>query len=317
MVAFEVVWILTFTSKDGRRVGRPQSSRRYHLTCPSTKYVMGYFSQPLLSLGASLFVQGVLKHFLTQGDVLLISYFTSLQEQGVYALASNYGGLVARMIFQPLEESSRNYFGKQLSTIEREPTTLEIRTASGHLHQLLRAYGLLSITAAAIGPSVAPLLLRLVVGSRWTSSGAGEVLGKYCYYVPLLAVNGVTEAFISAVASKSDLNRQSIWMVAFSFGFGVAGYTFLKVLNMGAEGLVWANVLNMAVRILWSLHFIKRYLSSKGSSLDLKSLLPTLWTTSAGIGTATVLQRLSSTMIGNFWDYGKVSLSAALYITIL
>lgn len=258
-----------------------------------------------------------MKHFLTQGDVLLIAYLASLEDQGVYALASNYGGLIARMLFQPIEESSRNYFGKQLSAIDGDPNKTQVQVASNHLHLLLRFYSLLSISAAVIGPTIAPVLLSIVAGSRWSSSGAGEVLGKYCYYIPLLAINGVTEAFISAVASRSELNRQSIWMVAFSIGFAAAGYMFLTVFEMGAEGLVWANVINMAFRVLWSFVFIRKYLSTHGSHLNLEVLTPQPTTIAAGFGTAAVLHQSSSRPIEGIWDIVKIGFVAGLYVVIL
>ncbi|KAH9168476.1 Rft protein-domain-containing protein [Lactarius sanguifluus] len=49
----------------------------------------------------------VVKHFLTEGDKLLISRLT---------IASNYGSLVARVVFQPIEETSRIFFPKSLSS---------------------------------------------------------------------------------------------------------------------------------------------------------------------------------------------------------
>jgi oligosaccharide translocation protein RFT1 len=35
--------------------------------------------------------QSVVKHFLTEGDKFLISYWSPLQDQGGYAIAANYG----------------------------------------------------------------------------------------------------------------------------------------------------------------------------------------------------------------------------------
>ena len=88
------------------------------------------------------------------------------------------------------------------------------------------------------GPPLAPLLLRLVVGSRWTISGAGEVLGVYCYYIPFLAINGVSEAFVAATASTTELHQQSFWMTGFSVLFAASAYVFLRVLELGAKGCV-------------------------------------------------------------------------------
>lgn len=124
-------------------------------------------------------------------------------------------------------------------------------------------YGLVSLVAYAVGPSAAPLLLRLVAGARWSDTGAGDVLGTYCYYIPLLAVNGVSEAFVSATASTRELRKQSIWMGGFSVAFAGSAYLFLSVLQMGAKGLVLANCVNMVSRIVFNLSFVKRYFAER------------------------------------------------------
>jgi len=36
-------------------------------------------------------VQSLVKHFLTEGDKMLLSYFSPLRDQGGYAIAVNYG----------------------------------------------------------------------------------------------------------------------------------------------------------------------------------------------------------------------------------
>lgn len=279
--------------------------------------MLSYFSRSLLALGVSLFLQGIIKHLLSQGDVILVSYLASLQDQGIYALASNYGGLIARMVFQPIEESSRNYFGKLLSTVDGKPSKTMIESGSRNLHSLLRFYILLSISAVSVGPTVAPLLLNLAAGSRWSSAGAGEVLAKYCYIVPLLAVNGVTEAFISSVATESELNAQSVWMFAFSMGFAVAGYVFLRLLDMGAVGLVWANAINMALRILWSRSFISAYLKRNGNRFSMLTIMPQPATIVIGVGTASVLSHMQESFTGGVGDILKSCLGAGVFIVLL
>jgi oligosaccharide translocation protein RFT1 len=54
----------------------------------------------------------VIKHVLTQGDKIVLSLGTSYYDQGLYALAQNYGSLAARLLFQPLEESGRLMFSR-------------------------------------------------------------------------------------------------------------------------------------------------------------------------------------------------------------
>ncbi|KAI9740944.1 MAG: Oligosaccharide translocation protein rft1 [Claussenomyces sp. TS43310] len=287
------------------------------LASQKSDYISRYLPRPVLTLAMSLFAQGIFKHLLTQGDVILISYLASEQAQGVYALASNYGGLVARVVFQPVEEACRNYFGKQLSSAGGQPSKAAVSTASSNLHSILKFYVLFSISALSLGPTIAPLLLSIVAGPRWTASGAAEVLARYCYYIPVLAINGVTEAFISAVASESELHRQSAWMLVFSIGFATAGYIFLRTFELGAQGLVWANVINMAFRIIWSGDFIRKYLARNGGQLSIMSMMPKSATIAVGAGTAAVLAQMHGRFKGGIEDLFIVGLVAGLHVTLL
>ena len=278
---------------------------------------MSYFSRPLLVLGTSIFAQSIVKHVLTQGDTILIASLASSDAQGVYALANNYGGLVARLLLQPVEESSRNYFGKLLSSADRSPSKDLVVKARDNIQTLLRAYVLLSVCVVSIGPTIAPILLGLLAGSQWTQSGAGQVLATYCYYIPPLAINGLTEAFVSSVATEAEVNRQSIWMLAFSAGFAGAAFVFLKVLRLGAEGLVWANTLNMLFRIIWSTAFIRAYLKLHGTGLVMGSLMPRPATVALGAGTYAILFQVASTFNGAITDLLKSGVVAVIFVIAL
>ncbi|KAI0554645.1 Rft-1-domain-containing protein [Xylaria curta] len=247
------------------------------------KYALGYFYKPTLQLVYSLMSQSLVKHVLTQGDTFLVSILSDPQSQGVYALANNYGSLLARLVFQPIEESSRNYFSKLLSSSSSsagEATTkdgtvqTQARKARADLQALLKFYVLLSVIVVSIGPYAAPLLVQIVAGPRWSGSGAGAVLARYCLYIPLLAVNGVAEAFVSSVATKSEVHRQSLWMGLFSLAFAVAGFVSLRVLDLGAAGLVYANAINMLCRIIWSGRFISQYFRRNGVEFGWGGLVP-------------------------------------------
>jgi oligosaccharide translocation protein RFT1 len=242
-------------------------------------YVLSYFSRPTLQLAGSMMAQSLVKHVLTQGDTFLVSVLSTTTAQGVYALANNYGGLVARLVFQPIEESSRSYFSRLLSTSSssqqaNEPSKPSVQKARADLQALIKVYTMLSLVVVTLGPTAAPLLLSLVAGPRWASSGAGACLSAYAWYIPLLAVNGVAEAFVASVASEAEVHKQSAWMTAFSLVFAAAGYVFLRVLDMGAVGLVLANGVNMLCRIVWCAVFITGYFRRLGVEFELREILP-------------------------------------------
>ncbi|KAL1310769.1 hypothetical protein AAFC00_001018 [Neodothiora populina] len=274
------------------------------------KFWLSLFSNPLLNLTLSLTIQSSIKYVLTQGDSLLIASLASLQDQGAYALSSNYGGLIARMLFQPIEEASRNLFAKLCAPASTPaPTTTSITTegkqaaatqetaaskaniqrAAQTLHQILTLYTLLSLIITTLGPSLSHPLLTLIAGSKWTSTGASSVLALYANYIPLLAINGVTEAFVAATATRGELYRQSIWMGVFSAVFAGSAFLFLRVLEWGAKGLVVANCVGMACRIVFNLGFVKAFFKRNGETFSIQSILPTFYTiASTGLAMALV-----------------------------
>jgi oligosaccharide translocation protein RFT1 len=213
-----------------------------------------------------MFVQNSFKYALTQGDGLLIAALASLSDQGAYALASNYGGLIARMLFQPIEETSRNIFAQLCSSSGNESATRTrgksqannhaVSQARDLLQNILHLYSLIALVAVSVAPTLAPIFLQLAAGSRWSETQAPAVLVAYCYYIPLLAINGITEAFVAATASEAKLYMQSAMMGIWFGAYVVATYVFVKALDLGAVGLVWSNCLNMGLRILFNGWFI-------------------------------------------------------------
>lgn len=175
------------------------------------------------------------------------------------------------MVFQPIEESGRNLFAKLCSHQESSTkgakgssTIKDLRQAANILGAIFHLYSLISLVALSVGPHAAPLLLRLIAGSKWSSTNAPGVLASYCYYIPMLAINGITEAFVAAVATNAELHAQGLWMGGFSIAFAAAAWLFLGAWSMGAPGLVWANCVNMALRIVWGARFIKKYFARNG-----------------------------------------------------
>ncbi|KAI4216758.1 MAG: hypothetical protein LQ351_000707 [Letrouitia transgressa] len=274
---------------------------------PSSTLTLSYFPTPHITLASNLYAQSVFKHLLTTGDALLIAVLTSLESQGSYTLAANYGGLLARTIFQPIEESSRSLFGRLLpSRAPHQPPpstprpltqrstqpSRETLQASSYLLYILRLYTLLSLPLLALAPPLCPTFLSLLAGPRWRNTAAPGVLAAYIYYIPLLAVNGILEAYVAATATPHQLRAQSVAMVGFSAAMGVTGWLSLRVWGWGARGLVVSNAVGMGARIAWSWGFVGRDLAERGASVGGKEVLPRWQTAAVSLAAGWVMRGL-------------------------
>ena len=243
----------------------------------STQYLASRFYRPLLSLAGTLYAQSVFKQILTQGDALILSFLASLEDQGAFALASNYGGLMARLLFQPVEESSRNTFGILLSTVDKDGKleSLSLTTAVKQLSDMLHIYGIIAVLSSCFLYTLLPVLVKILIGPAWFTPDIATILSTYCYYIPFMAYNGILDAFVTSVATPTELQQQSLWMGAFTAGYVGAAYVLLNVLGLGARGLVLANMFNMLLRIVWSSWFIARYMRKHDVTMNIiKDLLP-------------------------------------------
>ena len=244
-----------------------------------------WFHMPTLWLAFSVTGQSLFKHLLTEGDKLVLTFLTTPYTQGLYAVVSNYGisrmtisdagSLVARILFQPLEETLRTILSPLLSS----PTEKSLQQSSRLLTTLLRLYLLLALAVHSLIPPLLPTLilpiLNLLIGrGKFAVEELLTILYAYLYYIPFMAINGITESVIASVATPRDLAKQSRAMVLFSFVFIAASWGLLRFMAMGGEGLVWANCLNMGVRIMWSLVFIQKWYSEKGGHVGWKQAFP-------------------------------------------
>ncbi|CAG8472075.1 6703_t:CDS:2 [Paraglomus brasilianum] len=275
--------------------------RRLVYTINNREY-QKWFDDHLLSLATTFTKQSLLKHILTEGDKMLITWLCTAEDQGVYAFVVNYGCLIVRILFQPLEETGRTLFSKLLAGVDRpeenevdkskdaavsdigESSREQLLTAAKILATTIKLHLLLGLLFIAFGTNYTGAFIDLLVGARWSiESPAPLVLSFYCLYVPVMGVNGITEAFVAAVASEEILGSLNYWLMVFSAGFCLAGVLFVRVLSLGAIGLVAANIFNLSMRILWSWGFIRKYflknrsgnvLSELERQLSLKNLIP-------------------------------------------
>nr|CAG4650908.1 EOG090X04LH [Simocephalus serrulatus] len=236
-----------------------------------------FIGYELTALTWGFFKQGILKQVLTEGERYIMTVFAvlSFAEQGVYDVVNNLGSMAARFLFLPIEESSYFYFAQMLSRqvpIEKQPKK-EIDQVAGVLNRLLRTLSLLGGIIVVFGYSYSHLLLRLYGGTTLTD-GAGPLLMKtHCVAVWLMAINGVTEAYVFAAMSSQQLDKYNGLMVILSCVF--LFLSWLLSYAVGSVGFILANCVNMFLRICHSLWFI----NGQYQNLEVKplrGLIPTI-----------------------------------------
>ena len=105
-------------------------------------------------------------------------------------------------------------------------------------------------------------------------SSAPDVLRVYCFLLPLLGFNGVLEAFVQSVVEAKAIGNMNRWMTLWTAIYVAAAYFFAQNLQLRTTGLVYANMINMTCRILWSASYVRGWARDRGVSFDLYSVIP-------------------------------------------
>lgn len=235
-----------------------------------------YFQPEILILVKGFFVQMIFKQFLTEGDKLLISYLCSIEEQGVYAVISNYGSMVARLLFQPLEESTRLMFTKLLNGSNTSSDSSKYNLSFKYLKLISIFYFNLSLLILFAGVTNGPFVLKILMGgkaSNWLNTNIFEVFPQYIIYIPFLAFNGILEALFSCIASTSDLRKFSTFMTFITVAILGILYFLIDLLGLRISGLILANIVNMSLRIVYCYYQIQKFYNQHGIVINMVTIV--------------------------------------------
>ncbi|KAM9075067.1 man(5)GlcNAc(2)-PP-dolichol translocation protein RFT1 [Megaptera novaeangliae] len=265
---YTAVLVLCYVIYFTKLLGSPESAKQQVLPVsrmtdmlPNITRNRAFVNWEEAKLTWSFFKQSFLKQILTEGERYVMTFLNVLNfgDQGVYDIVNNLGSLVARLIFQPIEESFYIFFAKVLerekdATLQKEE---DVAVAAAVLESLLKLALLTGLTISVFGFAYSQLALD-IYGGAMLSSGSGPVLLRaYCLYVLLLAINGVTECFTFAAMRKDEVDRYNFTMLALSSSFLLLAY--LLTHWCGSVGFILANCFNMGIRITHSLCFIHHY----------------------------------------------------------
>ncbi|RCK62941.1 Oligosaccharide translocation protein RFT1 [Candida viswanathii] len=275
-----------------------------------------YFQPDILVLVRGFFVQMIFKQFLTEGDKLLISYLCTIEEQGVYAVIANYGSMVARLLFQPLEESTRLMFTKLLNGAGNDNS--KYTQSYRYLKLISVFYFNLSLLILFAGVTNGSFLLKILMGgkaSNWADTNIFEVFPQYVVYIPFLAFNGILEALFSCMATTSDLQSFSKFMTFITVAILAILYLLIDRLDLRISGLILANIINMIFRIVYCYLQIESYYLEHGIGISLGNVLRY---TSPSIAVTGVVWAAQLAVIGKYTtSFLQLILSAGMSVVVL
>ena len=209
----------------------------------------------------------IFKHILTEGDKIVLSSIHSNYDQGIYAVLNNYVSLIARIVFYPIEESSRIAFSQMTIQLKNEKSNSDsaaiLRLQCQLLYRLTLSISIFGLLFPLFGVNYARLAINLFLGSQWRREETVNTLVAFCPYVLILGLNGITEAYVHTVIPSFYFGDVNLNLFNSSIVFSIVAFPL--VASFGTAGVVMANTISMAVRILLNFQLILKSLTNAAS----------------------------------------------------
>jgi oligosaccharide translocation protein RFT1 len=234
---------------------------------------------PTVRLALLFNLQGLFKHVLTQGDRIVLALVADAYDQGVYAMGSAYGGLAARLLLQPMEESARLLFSRVVNNVvveadvcDNDDATIAITTTSATKSSTTTATArqcaeletlftscvkvvlYIGLIFSCLAVNYTQLVLQILAG--WGDQPeAVATLSAFCVYTAALAWNGMTEAGMYGIA-VTGRELRTIGVAHTAMGVAFVAAAPWAVIQGGTVALVGANTLSMMARALFAIYFV-------------------------------------------------------------
>lgn len=233
----------------------------------------------LLSVTFTFTGQTIVKQLLTEGERFLMTFFNAISfaDQGVYDVVNNLASLAARFILAPVEESSYLMFSSLIDRskeMDKQDRT-RMKRAFDLLCNLVKVMTIVGLVIFTFGFSFSELALTLYASRSFAEGVASCLLRWQSFYILIISVNGITEAFALASMTESRLKSFNVILVFLSIVFIISSYFLTSFL--GSLGFILANSLNMFGRIVHSFHFIhthRKAASASEQKFSLTDMLP-------------------------------------------
>jgi len=275
--------------------------------CPDRRLAGGEGAHGPGRLLGAYALQQLAKYALTHGESLVLLAWVADAEQGTYALVLNLGSLLARFLLEPAEETAFAHLAQHaraaaeargradahsvnagnadaaeddIEHAARAERAEALAAAGEVLARVARRLLLAGLVFAAFGPAFSRLLLQLVYGLRWSGGRAPVLLASYCVHVPVMALNGVLEAAVRALATPAQLGAFNRYLGACAVAYWLGMLLLLRA-GLGLHGMVLANAVNLGARAAHHLRLLGRLFgpTTDGAGCErqwARKLLPTV-----------------------------------------
>ncbi|CAN8068289.1 unnamed protein product [Agarophyton chilense] len=207
--------------------------------------------------------EGAIKYLLENGEGIILDLTCPALAKAAYKLVANLGSVMARFFSEALEEQSFNVFHRLAPAFRKKGNENDAHTRNACLDTLFIAHKsalIVSFLFATVGPCYSYPLLRFLYGQKYADhTRAPYLLNLYFVYLVFMAANGVTEAFVSASATTSELKSRTKFSTCLSVMYMIAMWYAATAYE--AAGIIVVNCANMAIRTCYSTWFFSKLTS--------------------------------------------------------
>jgi hypothetical protein len=172
------------------------------------------------------------KLVLTEAEKFVLLVFFKATDWSVFALVSNFGSLIIRTVFTPIEEVA-------FASFARGDTKSAVK--------ILALQASVGLGCLCFGPPIADWAVLILYGQTWLGHpGVVSLLQLYCMFIFICSVNGICEALYYARADEKDLAKATKAQPLIA---AVQLLVAIVLRQLGPAALVLANLVGMALRI--------------------------------------------------------------------
>jgi oligosaccharide translocation protein RFT1 len=283
---YEIIYLLTLISFSSSIQFNQKKATVYDffpkyqlsISFDSQKFIEKTVSVSLLHSALTITGSSLLKHILTEADKIVLTLFFSSYDQGIFAFANNYGSLIARLVFMPIEDSTRLSFAsimndiRSISSQNHTYSPIEFRMLLNqkyhdllYFSSLLQMISLFGMIFVIFGPPYVRVAVILFLKSSWRNEEVIQTLCFYCLYIFILGVNGISEGFVQTTCNEKDFKYTNHSYLFSTITYTVTAYLFSR--SLGSRGLVLASCFSMLIRIIFNFRYIHGFFTSPYNTL--------------------------------------------------